>query len=196
MKKKNNKGKLNPQLSSELDAEDRALFRDSVGPVRRHRHDRVDHHRAKSAPVIGKHPTENSPQGFQDMLSDEFVAADVDLGEALFFARPGLQKSVLRKLRMGRIPQEAELDLHGNTVAESRTAVARFINESHRSNRRAVRIVHGKGYRSQQNKPVLKGKINSWLQQCDEVLAFCSAQLADGGTGAVYVLLKRFREEV
>jgi DNA-nicking Smr family endonuclease len=54
-----------------------------------------------------------------------------------------------------------------------------------------VRIIHGKGNGSVQRRPVLKGKVNHWLQQRDEVLAFCSARPVDGGTGAVYVLLKR-----
>ena len=83
-----------------------------------------------------------------------------------------------------------ELDLHGMTVAEARPMLAEFIADSRQQRLRCVRIIHGKGFRSASAQPVLKGLVNNWLRQHDGVLAFCSARPADGGTGAVYVLLK------
>ena len=77
------------------------------------------------------------------------------------------------------------------TVSEARPALARFLAECQTGLVRCVRIVHGKGHRSPHKRPVLKGKLDAWLKTRDEVLAYCSAPVSDGGTGAVYVLLKR-----
>jgi len=114
-----------------------------------------------------------------------------ETGEELLHVRPGLQQTVIRKLRRGQYAIEAELDLHGATVTQAREAVDEFLGAARERGKRCVRIIHGKGHSSVGKMPVLKGKVNSWLRQKDEVLAFCSARPNDGGTGAVYVLLKR-----
>ena len=111
------------------------------------------------------------------------------LGEGLFYAKPGVQDRVLRKLRRGHYSVGAELDLHGLRAEDARAALAEFLRHVRGRRVRCVRIIHGKGYRSGPRGPVLKQKLNGWLRQRDEVLAFCSARPADGGTGAVYVLL-------
>lgn len=111
------------------------------------------------------------------------------LGEGLFYAKPGVQERVLRKLRRGHFSVGAELDLHGMRAEDARLALAEFLRDVRGSRIRCVRIIHGKGYRSGPRGPVLKQKLNGWLRQRDEVMAFCSARPADGGTGAVYVLL-------
>ncbi|MCV6638989.1 Smr/MutS family protein [Candidatus Albibeggiatoa sp. nov. NOAA] len=126
-----------------------------------------------------------------EMMSDKYDPYDLETGEELVFMRKGVQRSVLRKLRRGHYSVNAELDLHGMIVPEAREAVAYFLHECQINQYRCVRIVHGKGYGSWNKLPVLKGKLSRWLQQRDEVLAFCSARQFDGGTGAVYVLLKR-----
>ena len=105
--------------------------------------------------------------------------------------RPGIQQGVLRKLRRGQFTAEAELDLHGLTVAEARTALFHFLQTCRNHSARHVRIIHGQGNSSRGGHPVLKGKVQLWLQQLDEVLAFCPARPEHGGEGAVYVLLKR-----
>ena len=69
-----------------------------------------------------------------------------------------------------------------------------FMQECRQFGYRHVIIIHGKGYRSQ-GRPVIKPMVNRWLRQDDEVLAFCSARPKDGGTGAVYVLLRKTRDE-
>jgi DNA-nicking Smr family endonuclease len=127
----------------------------------------------------------------RDMLSDAFDPAEIETGEELLFSRKGLQHGLIRKLRRGQFTVQAELDLHGLTVAEARQALAEFLADVRAAGARCVRIIHGKGYGSRHKQPVLKNKLNGWLQQRDEVLAFCSARQVDGGTGAVYVLLKR-----
>jgi len=111
------------------------------------------------------------------------------LGEGLYYARPGVQQGVLRKLRRGQFSVGDVLDLHGMRSEDARQALAEFLHEVRGRRIRCVRIIHGKGYRSGPRGPVLKQKLNGWLRQRDEVLAFCSARPVDGGTGAVYVLL-------
>lgn len=127
----------------------------------------------------------------QDMLSEHFDPAELETGEELVYLRPGLQQAVLKKLRQGRFSIHAELDLHGMIVPEARAEVSDFLKYCQLTQIRCVRIIHGKGNGSWGKQPILKTKLNHWLRQRDEVLAFCSARPVDGGTGAVYVLLKR-----
>lgn len=111
-------------------------------------------------------------------------------GEALSYLRDGYPRRVLRKLRRGQFSAGTELDLHGMTVAAARVELAAFLTEARRREWRCIRIIHGKGRRSSNRGPVLKGKVDRWLRQRDDVIAFCSARPVDGGTGAVYVLLR------
>ena len=108
------------------------------------------------------------------------------------FVGAGIQKAVLKKLRSGRIALQDELDLHGFTVLEAEQQLRAFLqNKQARDGQRAVRVIHGKGRGSPNQKSVLKEKVKEWLRQSEAVLAFCPAGSADGGTGAVRVLLKR-----
>ncbi len=84
-----------------------------------------------------------------------------------------------------------EIDLHGMTVAEAKPKLQEFIEACARGGRLCVRVVHGKGLGSGHRGPVLKQKVNRWLRQWDPVLAFVSTRQIDGGTGAIYVLLKQ-----
>lgn len=129
----------------------------------------------------------------EDMLSEYFDPADLETGEELIFLRPGVQHSVLRKLRRGFYSVRVELDLHGLLVREARAEITAFLRKCRQRRISCVRIIHGKGHGSPGKQPVLKVKLNHWLRQYDEVLAFCSARDMDGGTGAVYVLLKSLR---
>lgn len=121
---------------------------------------------------------------------------DNETGEELMFLRPGLQRRILRRLRRGHYRIAAELDLHGMTVATARGALTHFLAHCRRHNHRCVRIIHGKGRRSSNRGPVLKGKVDRWLRQRAEVLAFCSARPVDGGTGAIYALLQYSRPSI
>ncbi|MEW5972806.1 MAG: Smr/MutS family protein [Pseudomonadota bacterium] len=124
-----------------------------------------------------------------DMLSD-YDPGELEHGEVLLYLRDGVSRQVLRKLRRGQYSVGAVLDLHGHTVDEARTALARFLNQHRGDPHRCVRIIHGKGYHSPTGQGKLKRLLNRWLPQREDVLAFCSARPMDGGTGAVYVLLK------
>lgn len=116
---------------------------------------------------------------------------DLETGEELSYGRPGIQRSVLRNLRRGRFAVGDHLDLHGMRSDEARVALIVFIQEAQRRGITCVRVIHGKGLRSSNRGPVLKPKLARWLRQWDAVLAYSSATRTDGGTGAVYVLLKK-----
>jgi DNA-nicking Smr family endonuclease len=94
-------------------------------------------------------------------------------------------------MRQGKIHIGAALDLHGMTVEKAEPELIDFLIACQQQQIRFARIIHGKGWGSQDNKPVLKGKVNHWLRQSGLVLAFCSAIIKDGGTGAVYVLIRK-----
>ena len=169
---------------------DAELFRQMVGEVRPIAQDKVGPYRQKLPPRPIKRQ-EDEKQVIKDMMSDPIALDEIETGEELLFSRPGIQPGVMRKLRRGQLSLEAELDLHRMTANEARQAIADFLPQMSKAGKRCVRIIHGKGYGSFNKLPVLKLKLNHWLRQRDEVLAFCSARPMDGGTGALYVLLKR-----
>lgn len=172
------------------DAEDIQLFRDSVGSVKPVQYDRVVPPR-RPVSARPKFREFDEAQVLRDLLSDHYEPAEMETGEELLFIRAGLQQRTLKKLRRGLFVLGGELDLHGMTVPAARQAVAGFLHECKRRRVQCARIVHGKGRGSRHRAPVLKRKVGGWLRQRDEVLAYCSARACDGGTGAIYVLLKR-----
>ena len=107
---------------------------------------------------------------------------------------PGVDRSVARGLHRGDYAVQGHLDLHGYTVDEAKDMVDRFVMQAYSSGRRCVRLVHGRGRNSPDNRPVLKEQVQLWLSQgrlSRFVLAFATAPAVDGGAGAVYVLLRR-----
>lgn len=126
-----------------------------------------------------------------EAISDEFDATTLlDVDDALSFRRPGVGTDVTRKLRKGDWSIQREIDLHGLRREDAREALAGFIRDAHRKGIRCVRVVHGKGLGSPGKTPVLKGKVQSWLIQKNEVLAFVQARGDEGGAGALVVLLR------
>jgi DNA-nicking Smr family endonuclease len=108
----------------------------------------------------------------------------------------GLDARILRRLRRGEFSYQAMLDLHGHSTAAARAEVVRFVEEARAAGPRCVLIVHGRGHNSRDQVPILKERLKGWLAQGQvgrSILAFTSARPADGGTGAVYVLLRRRR---
>jgi DNA-nicking Smr family endonuclease len=127
----------------------------------------------------------------RDALSDEFdVSTLLDTDDMLSFRRPGIGPDVTHKLRKGEWSIQKEIDLHGLRSDEARLALATFIREAHKQGLRCLRVVHGKGLGSPGKTPVLKSKVHSWLVQKNQVLAFVQAKPAEGGAGALVVLLK------
>jgi DNA-nicking Smr family endonuclease len=115
---------------------------------------------------------------------------DVEIEDDSAFVRPGLSRQTLRRLRHGEWLIQAELDLHGLTKIEAKIEMAEFLHECKRRGVRCIRVIHGKGLGSPNKEPVLKLHVRHWLTQRDEVLAYVSARPADGGNGAVVVLLR------
>lgn len=123
----------------------------------------------------------------QIYLSDQNIEKILSPDQSVFFARTGLSPRQIKKLKQGKIPVVATLDLHGFDAESAKEELIRFLDFAYKKNKRCITIIHGKGHT---DKPVLKNKINSWLRQFDTVLAFTTAQPKHGGTGAVYVLLR------
>ncbi len=165
-------------------------FRDAIGDVRPIKQDRVLPHRRGRKPLPEQKRLDEQVV-MDSLLADETGADELETGEELLFARAGLQHSTFRRLRRGEYAIEAQLDLHGQTVAQARLSVNDFLRDCRAAGKRCVRIIHGKGLGSEGRLPVLKGKVNVWLRRKDEVLGFCPARATDGGGGAVYVLLKK-----
>lgn len=162
--------------------DDAELFREAMQDVEPQRRKTREPWKPKPRPVP-------LPKQADDAIELADVEAE-DTPTFLEFRRPGIQDRVYRDLSRGVISAQASLDLHGMRVADARQALARFLQQSLAQGWRCIRIVHGKGYGSQ-HQPVLKQRVNQWLRQRPEVLAFCSAPRWDGGTGATCVLLSR-----
>ena len=162
------------------------LFRESVEDAEPIVTDQAEPFRRRPPPLPIVQPPELSERAELATLAE----SEVETGDFLHFARPGVQKRLLADLQRGRIEVELELDLHGLTAAYAQRVLDEFLRECSRRRVRCALVVHGKGYRSQERQSVLKRKVNYWLRLYDEVLAFCSATRRDGGTGAAYVLLR------
>jgi len=152
--------------------------------------------------LLKKEPPAPRPMQYQqdekavliEAISDEFdVGTLLDVDDLLSFRRPGIGPDVTRKLRRGDWSIQRQLDLHGLRRDEAREQLSFFIREAHKHGIRCVRVVHGKGLGSPGKAPVLKSRVHSWLVQKQEVLAFVQAKPADGGGGALVVLLMASR---
>lgn len=166
--------------------DDTDLFREQMADVRRISTDRAPV--AKPRPdARARFAREETRQVLRDSLSGEPAE---DAHEEVSYARPGVAPSVLRKLRRGKYSVVSELDLHGLNVEMARQALDEFIQECLDLGQHCVRIVHGKGKRSGHGGPVLKPRVCRWLRRRDSVLAFTTAPPGDGGSGALYVLLR------
>jgi DNA-nicking Smr family endonuclease len=140
---------------------------------------------------VAKQRQKDEEAVLRDALSDEFdVSTLLDTDEMLSFRRPGIGRDVTHKLRKGDWAIQGEVDLHGLRSEEARVVLAEFIRNAHRQGLRCLRVVHGKGLGSPGKTPVLKSKVHSWLVQKNQVMAFVQAKPAEGGAGALVVLLR------
>ena len=129
-------------------------------------------------------------------MSDELLSGDIDpvhieIGEELSYLKTGLPGKLLRQLKRGQFSIADEIDLHQMTVPVARKAVKLFLDENRREGRLCVKLIHGKGLRSRAQGPVIKRMVDGLLRRRGDVLAFASAKPAEGGTGAVVVLLRK-----
>lgn len=173
-----------------LDAESRTLFAAAVADAVPLTVERI-HHEPPPPPPIPRQRERDERAALDDSLADvDPLDLALEGGDEAAYLKPGMAPKVLKDLRRGRWVVQAHLDLHGLVRHEARQAVAAFLAECLAHDRRCVRIVHGKGLGSPGRIPVLKRLTQGWLMQRQEVLAYCQARTAEGGAGAVLVLLQ------
>ena len=175
--------------------DDFSLFKAEVRGVKPIRHDRAEvgkpkADRQKLAGLRHAATVRSDKALVIDGMSDQFVI-DVGAEDELMWRRDGVQEGQLRKLKLGQIPFEGSLDLHGMTVEKARETLWDFIAEATKLEVRCVRVTHGKAARLDGKRPMIKSHVNTWLRQHPQVLGFASCNARHGGTGAVYVMLKR-----
>ena len=181
-----------PRPSPPPDPADAELFRQAIGPVRE-LHAPEEAPRAPRPAPQPRQRERDEAQALQDSRLHPFDFGDAAFGESLEYLRDGLPPRVLKRLKNGTYAVQDEIDLHGMNAATAERVLREFLHESRRRERWCVRIVHGKGLRSEGEAPVLKALTDRMLRQRADVLAFASARAAQGGTGAVTVLLARRR---
>jgi DNA-nicking Smr family endonuclease len=171
--------------------DDLEAFRAEMEGVKRSRPtNRVELDKPKPKPLPSKQ-VEDDRHVMEELLSDQGGWDDFDeAGNAESFLRQGLPRDVLRKLKRGEWTVQDETDLHGVTFDQARDQLAAFLLHARRHGIRCVKIIHGKGLRSLPGAPILRSKVRRSLTLRDDVLAFCDAPPADGGSGAVIVLLR------
>ncbi len=169
--------------------DDRDLFRRMLGDVKRVHSDKVHHRRNEPEPAA-RFRRSDEAEVLSDSINGAIDPAELETGEELNYRRPHVRPADFRRLRRGQISVAEEIDLHGLSAEQAHIALAQFLTEAVSRGMRCVRVIHGKGLRSGPTGPVIKSRIGRWLRRRDEVLAFCSARPVDGGTGAIYVLLR------
>ena len=172
------------------DDDDAALFRAAIGPV-------------KTLPASAPAPARPRPKPAARMAERDELAARSEFqrglddlsalaaGDVLSYRRETLPVPVFQRLKRGRFSAQDELDLHGATMAQAELLLRQFLAEAHAHEYGCVRIIHGKGRREEGGLPILKNLVDRLLRQRGDVLAFHSAPAAQGGTGAVLLLLAR-----
>ncbi|MBK6728095.1 MAG: Smr/MutS family protein [Xanthomonadales bacterium] len=181
-----------PAAPTPVAADDRALFLEAIGSVRRIESDRQD----TRAPAPAAEPVQSrrdDARVMEELLRPLPSSLDPDAAEPLRYLKNGIAPRILLKLGRGQYSVRDELDLHQMTAAVAREAIARFLGECKARDFLCVKIIHGKGLRSRHDGPVLKALTDRLLRQRGDVLAFRSARFNDGGSGAVVVLLKGTR---
>lgn len=174
-------------MKKPLQESDSELFRQAVQDAQPLQSPLSEPYREKPAPVPRSEPISDDEDEDSGLRLSEH---ELDTPDYLLYSQPGVQRRVLGDLQRGRVPVNLELDLHGLTAAHAQAILREFLADCRLRRVRCARIIHGKGARSPDRQPVLKRKLNYWLRLRPEVLAFCSTPRHDGGTGALYVLLR------
>ncbi|WPC66042.1 Smr/MutS family protein [Rhodoferax ferrireducens] len=175
-------------------ASDKDLFVRAAGAVQPLPDKRKVLHKVEPKMPLAMQYQKDEKAVLREAISDEFdVSTLLETDEHLSFRRPGIGPDVTRKLRRGDWSIQRQLDLHGLRRDDAREVLSLFIREAHKHGIRCVRVIHGKGLGSPGKAPILKSRVHSWLVQKTEVLAFVQAKPADGGAGALVVLLMASR---
>ena len=179
-----------PHARGDSPADDGDLFRKLMSGARPLKIDVVEPVRPKRR-AKARFTRRDQAEVLRESLRADVESAESQNGDGLLFRHPSVGRKTMRRLARGGFSIQAETDLHGLTTAEARTVLGDFLDDCRQRGFTCVRIVHGKGRRSGHRGPVLKRSVDRWLRQWEGILAFVSARQIDGGTGALYVLLKR-----
>ena len=172
--------------------EQKKSFAELLGPIKRIRHDMVELRRPRK-PTMSPETTQSRAAAATNFITNDSdnETETTSFGGETEYYRPGVQRFLLRKLKRGRFLIQGELDLHGVTQVEAKNRMSTFLENALDRQLLCVRIIHGKGLNSLGKAPVLKPKVRTWLKRHRDVLAYSEARQADGGSGALYVLLRR-----
>jgi DNA-nicking Smr family endonuclease len=182
---------MRKRANSGLPEGETALFRDAVRDATPLESSARVGSKSESPPPVPVQSLLDGHDALVESLAGPFSwDQSIETGEEPSYLRTGLARDVLRKLRRGHWVVQNIVDLHGLNREEARSVLAEFLGGCLKGGLRCVRVIHGKGLRSPGREPVLKGKVQRWLAQRDEVLAFCEAPKNQGGSGALLVLLK------
>lgn len=202
--------------NNEISQEDKDLFRKTVGKISPVKSNNRSNPKTTNEPKLKSTPPfdiPNKPQNTHNVVASSSSGPNIkksldyrpfsELRVAkledtfnytitsetkLSFYRSSLTKNQNSAFKRGKLPIAGTLDLHGLTADEAKVALLRFIDSHYRKRHKMLLVIHGKGRHHGPAK--LKNLVNYWLPQCPEVLAFVSAETKDGGTGALYLLLK------
>ncbi|HBK47068.1 MAG TPA: SMR domain protein [Xanthomonadaceae bacterium] len=178
-------------MAHEPDEDDAALFRAAIGeitPLRPQAAPANEKPRPKPRARMAERDEAEALGEFARMLRD---STPLEAGDTASYRRDTLPPRLFQRLRRGQFSVQDELDLHGASAAQAESLLRQFLLEAHAHEYGCVRIIHGKGLQSDAGAPVLKNLVDRLLRQRNDVLAFHSAPPAQGGTGAVLVLLAR-----
>ena len=159
----------------EISEVDKKLFRDTVDQQKPLDKD------------IYQNPVNSNTPVFSNIVNNP--SSSIDANKYIRYAKTGVSKKLLNQIKKGKVGHCPELDLHGQTVNEASLSIYNFINSY--SNKRFLHIIHGKGYHTNNNASILKAGTVSHLKKHHLVLAFCSCPQKNGGTGALFILLKK-----
>lgn len=169
----------------------RNLFQAAVGAVTRLPAPDTANLRPRAPAPQPRQQQLDEAAALREAISDAVdISTLLDTDERLSFRRTGVGPDVTDKLRRGQWSIQRQIDLHGLRTDDAREGLGAFIREAHRQGIRCVRVVTGKGLGSPGKTPVLKDKVLKWLAQRSEVVAFVQAPPAQGGAGALVVLLQ------
>lgn len=181
-------------LAAKQESAHRSLFQAAVGAVKRLPEPRTASLKPAPPAPAPLQRIADEARALREALSDEVdIGSLLDTDAGLSFRRPGIGADVTQNLRKGKWALQRAVDLHGLRTDDAREALGAFIRDAHQQGIRCVRVIHGKGLGSPGKTPVLKDKVQRWLVQKSEVLAFVQAQPTQGGDGALVVLLQPSR---
>ena len=168
---------------------DKDLFNKAMQGVKHLREDDKVYHRTETKLTAKSLP---KPEFFVP-LADCMYETKINQDTILSYMDPGVQNKVVQRLRNGKFTIEGSLDLHGVNLEQARSELYAFLLNSYNKNKRCILLIHGQGGKYEGYKPVIKSHVSYWLSQLDFVMGFYTALPKDGGSGSLYILLRRNR---